>query len=54
MAITKDEIEMLDDCELNSDKLTDWEARFIDDLSNTVELNQRQHDKLQEIWDKVC
>jgi hypothetical protein len=53
-----DEVQlMLTDCEQRSEKMNDWELKFIDDM--TIRLarggtaNDNQLAKLTEIWEKV-
>lgn len=49
--------EMVEDCMIRSEKLSDWEAGFIDSVSSQLDsgerLTQRAQDKLEEIWEAV-
>lgn len=37
------------------DGLTDWEVEFIESLSNQNRpLSQKQHDKLESIYERLC
>lgn len=58
MTTTHDEhVQMIQDCELRSEKLTNWETDFIDSLSSQVvsgrTLTERQIEKLEAIWDRI-
>lgn len=48
---------MVADCEARESRLSDWERGFVDDMSNRLGagfgLNERQEEKLTEIWDKA-
>lgn len=55
---TPDEIEqMVADCEARESRLTDWERKFIDDISHSLErgrgLTVKQDEALERIWDRV-
>lgn len=55
---TPDEItSMLEDCERRSEKLSDWELKFIDDIGVQLgrgrTLTTQQDEKLTEIWERV-
>lgn len=56
-ASTHDEIvQMLDDCEKRSEKLTEWEETFIDSLQSQVavrSLTEKQVDRLTKIWERI-
>ena len=47
--------DMIEDCEDQEDRLTDWERAFIDGISAVGEnrITGRQLDKLTEIWSRV-
>lgn len=47
--------DMIEDCEDQEDRLTDWERAFIDSISAVGEnrITGRQLDKLTEIWSRV-
>ncbi len=51
--MTREELDMLQDC-VEADKgLTGWEIDFIEDHSHRdadYELSEKQHDKLYDIW----
>lgn len=48
---------MIDDCQARSEKLNDWEAKFIDSideqLRRTGGLSDTQSEKLNQIWERV-
>lgn len=48
---------MIEDCENRSEKLSEWELGFIDDISRqfdrTGSLSEKQNNKLETIWGKV-
>ena len=44
---------MIGDCEKRSGKLSDWESKFIDDISRKDHLSEAQAAKLDEIWERV-
>ena len=48
---------MIEDCENRSEKLSEWELTFIDDISRQFDksgsLSEKQLDKLETIWEKV-
>lgn len=53
-----DDIEtLIEDCENRSDKLSYWEAQFIDSMRRQVDEGRRLTDKqvevLESIWEKV-
>lgn len=55
---TTDEIQtMLDDLEKRESKLSDWELKFVDDLSVQLgrgqSLTEKQDQKLVEVWERV-
>jgi hypothetical protein len=50
---TAEEREILDECVIKCDLLTDWEQKFVDDLSNHDRLTEQQSDKLHEIYRKL-
>ena len=49
--------QMLEDCENRSEKLTDWECRFIDSVSVQIgrakSLSEKQVNTLSNIWERV-
>ena len=53
----EDNLQMIEDCENRSEKLTDWELEFIDSVSRYTDkggfLSPRQEQMLEKIWDKV-
>lgn len=56
--MTKDEVQtLIEDCENRSDKLSSWEAQFIDSVSrqfaNNGSLSPKQIETLSYIWEKV-
>ena len=52
--MTDDEQTMVDDCERRSEKLSDNEARFIDDISGQDwALTGPQSEWLEKIWERV-
>ena len=54
---TSEYLTLIEDCEARSDKLTDWEADFIDSLSRQIAEGRRpttkQVDCLDNIWEKA-
>lgn len=49
---------MIDDCERRSGQLSDWELSFLASLRERIDghgtgLTARQHEKLNQIWDRV-
>ena len=52
-----EQAQLIADCELREEKLSDWERSFIDSLSRQLTdgrgLSQKQIDRLEEIWEKV-
>lgn len=48
---------LLDDCEKREERLSDWEAQFVDSLRRQIEEGHRptgkQIDVLDEVWEKV-
>lgn len=56
MTTQDDVLQMLDDCEKRSEKLTDWELGFVDDVQKQIEtrpLSLRQLETLERIWERV-
>ena len=55
--MTEEQEQMIEDCENRSEKLTDWEAQYIDSLSMQVGkgkgLSPKQEEILDRIWEKV-
>ena len=52
---TDDEIsQMIGDCENRSERLSDWELKFIDSISNQIlggkRLTEKQAEKLETVW----
>ncbi len=49
--------QMIIDCRKRADKMTDWQAGFIDNVERWRHLrrplSQKQIDKLDEIWEQV-
>lgn len=54
---TSEYVTLIEDCENRSERMTDWEVGFIDDLSNQIAADRRPTDKqaacLNEIWERV-
>lgn len=50
-------VQLIDDCEHDRSKLTDWEFGFLDDirrlLERGLELSDRQVSTLEGIWERV-
>ncbi len=50
-------VQLIDDCEHEQSKLTDWEFGFLDDirclLERGLELSDRQVSTLEGIWERV-
>ena len=47
---------MIEDCETRSEKMTDWEVKFIDSISRHGQefpLSARQIAILEQIWERV-
>ena len=56
--LTRAEIEdMITDCEKRSEKMTEYEANFIDDISQQFiergRLSEKQQKFLEDIWERV-
>lgn len=53
----EEQLAMVRDCEKRSDRLNDWEERFVlslqEKLANLIPLSQKQVDTLETIWNKV-
>lgn len=49
--------QMIDDCLARESQLSQWEAEFIDSISNYFadngDLTEKQYSKLEDIWEKV-
>lgn len=46
--------QMIDDCEVREERMTDWERGFIDSLSRReAPPTEKQLDTLNSIWDRV-
>lgn len=45
-------VSLLDDCESRSERLTDWEAQFVDSLRRQLEDGRRPSPKQIEILDR--
>jgi hypothetical protein len=54
---TSEYMQLIEDCEVRSARLTDWENTFVDSLRNQLaagrRLSQKQIDTLDEIWEKA-
>jgi hypothetical protein len=54
---TDEYMTLIEDCENRSDRLTDWEADFVDSLRRRLEdgnnLTPRQLETLENLWEKV-
>lgn len=48
--MTKEQRQMIEDCETRSASLSDWECQFVDNLSRRESLTTAQDEKLSEIW----
>ena len=50
-------VTMLEDCEMRSDKLTDWECGFVDSLQKQIadgrRPSEKQVDTLDNIWSRA-
>lgn len=44
---------MISDCEKNSERLTDWESKFLDSISRRDFLTPAQAETLEKIWERV-
>ena len=56
MSSQDEAVQMIDDCENRSEKMTDWECQFIDSLSHQIAsraLSQKQIETLSRIWERV-
>lgn len=55
--MTEDYMEMIEACEREESKLTDWERNFIDSMRRQLEngdtLSVNQSDKLTQIWENA-
>ena len=57
---TDEYLQMIDDCEHQEERLSDWERGFLDAMRELIEgdfplpLSARQEDKLAEIWARVA
>lgn len=49
--------QLIEDCERRSDKLTDWEAQFVDSIRRQFDergsLSPKQIEKLEEVWERI-
>ena len=45
--------QMIEDCENRSEKLSDWEAGFIDGMSQRDWLTDKQAAVLERIWERI-
>lgn len=54
--MTEDQLKKLDELLELEDGLSDWEVGFIENLSTqrSNALSDRQADKLQQIWERLC
>jgi hypothetical protein len=50
---TEIELTMIEECENNSEHLSDWELKFIDNISRCTILSMRQAQVLEQIWNKL-
>lgn len=54
---TSEYMTMIEDCENRSDRLTDWEADFVDSIKNQLiegrSLSSKQTEVLDRIWERV-
>ena len=54
---TKEQLQMIEDCEARESHLSDWERTFIstisDQLNRGKDLTDKQADKLNSIWQKL-
>lgn len=45
-------------CALENNELNEWEAKFVDDMTKTLEqsflLTEKQHQKLEILWKREC
>ena len=50
-------LRMIEDCEKRESRLTEWQATFIDSISNQLgngrSLSPKQAETLDDIWEKV-
>lgn len=50
-------LQLVEDCENREDRMSDWERKFIDSISNQLEkgktLSPKQIETLDNIWEKV-
>ena len=48
---------MIEDCMNRESKLSDWEAKFIDNIDSQLRgdnsLTSKQQEKLEQIWEKI-
>jgi hypothetical protein len=48
---------LIEDCEHRSERLTDWEAQFIDSIKHQItegrRLSTKQTERLDEVWEKA-
>ena len=51
--MTKEQEQMIEDCEKRSGQLSDWETGFIDSISRLEVLSENQAAKLDQIWERV-
>lgn len=54
---TDEHLEMTEDCEVRESRLTEWECKFIDSISNQIKsgrkLSPKQEETLNRIWKDV-
>ena len=54
MKYTEEQSTMIEDIEKRSEKLSDWESRFIDSISRqNYPLTEKQAAQLDKIWEQV-
>ena len=51
--MTEEQEQMIQDCSNRWNKLTSWEASFIDDIQYREALTPKQDETLTQIWERV-
>lgn len=51
--MTEEQEQMIQDCSNRWNKLTSWEASFIDDIQYRESLTPKQDETLTQIWERV-
>lgn len=51
--MSEEQRQLIADIEARESLLTNWERRFIDDISRKDSLTHKQNLKLEEIWERV-